>query len=232
MGALCVIIPSYNVAGTIQALVREIRRQDMDVVVVDDGSSDLTFQEAQGGGAVVLRNSVNLGKGASLKKGFGYCLEKGYELVIAMDGDGQHLPADIAGFLRAQEAHPEADMIIGNRMDSPLGMPLARRLTNKFMSGLISLICKQNIPDSQNGFRLIRSALLKGLDLKSDRFEIESEMLIKGAQKGARIISIPIRSVYKNNASRINPVTDTIRFIRFILPYLVKRGKDIFSGWP
>lgn len=243
---VCVVIPSYNVAKTIGNIVREIRQQDIDVIVIDDGSSDLTFDKAAQSAAIVLSNKTNLGKGASLKRGFAYALEKGYDALIAMDGDGQHLSSDVVNFLKAYEANPDADIIVGNRMNCPLGMPFARQLTNRVMSGLISFICKQDIPDSQNGFRLIKSALLKALDLKSDRFEVESEMIIKGAQKGAKIMSIPICSVYKNSGSQINPITDTVRFIKFILPYLmnpalsagryIKHGKgevnetlDIFS---
>lgn len=219
MGA-CAVIPSYNVSATIRGIVKEIKRQGIDVIVIDDGSSDLTSDEAAQAGAAVLKNKINLGKGASLRKGFTYALSRGYDTIITLDGDGQHLPDDISGFLRAQDEYPDADMIIGNRMNCPSGMPLARRLTNKAMSGLISFICKQDIPDTQNGFRLIRSVLLKRIDLRSDRFEVESEMIIKCAQGGAQIISIPVCSVYKNKSSQINPITDTLRFSRFILPYL------------
>lgn len=219
----CALIPSYNVSGTIGDIVREIKSQGIDVIVVDDGSSDLTFDKASRSGAVVLRNKANLGKGASLRKGFSYCLGRGYGAVITMDGDGQHLSSEAGNFLKACQENPGADIFVGNRMDCPQDMPLARRLTNRVMSGVISFICRQDIPDSQNGFRLIKSALLKRLDLKSDRFEVESEMIIKCAQEGARIISIPVSSVYKNKASQVNPITDTIRFIRFILPYLFIR---------
>ncbi len=217
---VCVVIPSYNVAQTIGGIVKEITALSFDAVVVDDGSSDSTAGEAAQFGAVVLRNSANLGKGASLKTGFAYCLEKGYEAVITMDGDGQHSPAEIKNFMSALALHPQADMIIGNRMRYPLDMPYIRRLTNKAMSWLLSYLCKQAIPDTQNGFRLIKSSILKDLKLKSDRFEIESEMIIAGARKGAKIISIPVCSLYKNTSSQINPILDTARFIKFILPYL------------
>ena len=168
----------------------------------------------------VIRNNRNLGKGASLRRGFEYALSHKYETVIAMDGDGQHLPPDIRNFLTIESLSPEADMIVGNRMRHPIGMPRIRRLTNIIMSGLISRMCGQSIPDTQNGFRLIRARLLGKLELTSNKFEIESEVIIKAAAFGARVISIPIASVYKNHSSRINPFLDTFRFIRFILPYI------------
>jgi glycosyltransferase involved in cell wall biosynthesis len=220
---ICVVIPSYNVAQTIGGIVKEITAQSIDTVVIDDGSSDSTLEETDRFAAVVLRNERNLGKGASLKKGFAYCLQNGYEVVIAMDGDGQHSPSEIRSFLDALKLNPQADMIVGNRMHCPQDMPCIRRLTNKIMSGLISYLCKQDIPDSQNGFRLIKSAVLKDLELKSNRFEIESEMIVACARKGAKIISIPVCSVYRNIPSQINPILDTVRFIKFILPYLIRR---------
>jgi glycosyltransferase involved in cell wall biosynthesis len=224
MGA-CAVIPSYNVSSSIGNIVREIRRQGIEVIVIDDGSSDLTSDEARRSGALVLRNKANMGKGASLRRGFARALSEGYDTIITLDGDGQHLPADITGFLKAQGAYPHAGMIIGNRMDCPSGMPFARRITNKIMSGLISFICNQDIPDTQNGFRLINGELLKKLDLRSDRFEVESEMIIKCGREGGRIISIPVSSVYENSGSQINPITDTLRFIKFILPCLFTRSR-------
>lgn len=221
--AACAVIPSYNVSASIGKIVREIRGQGIEVIVIDDGSSDLTSDEARRSGALVLKNKANLGKGASLRRGFARALSEGYATIITLDGDGQHLPADITGFLKAQGAYPQAGMIIGNRMNRPSGMPFARRITNRIMSGLISFICKQDIPDTQNGFRLINGELLKKLDLRSDRFEVESEMIIKCGREGWRIISIPVSSVYENKDSQINPITDTLRFIKFILPYLFIR---------
>lgn len=228
--AICAVIPSYNVSATIQGIAGEIKRQGIDVIVVDDGSSDPTSDKAAKAGAEVLRNKINLGKGSSLRKGFALALSRGYDAVITLDGDGQHLPEDIAVFLKTHRVYPEAAMIVGNRMACPTGMPFARRLTNRAMSGLISFICGQGIPDTQNGFRLIKCSLLKNIELRSDRFEVESELTIKCAQGGGKIISIPVSSVYKNKSSQINPLTDTARFIRFILPHLfihprLKAGK-------
>ena len=221
MTQACVVIPCFNVARTIGPIVRELKKQNIDVLVVDDGSSDLTAEIADESGAIVLKNRNNCGKGASLRRGFDYALDKGYDLLIAMDGDGQHLSGDVTNFLKAHNAYPDVDIIIGNRMNQPLGMPLIRRLTNRFMSALLSWLSHQYIPDSQNGFRLLSNRILKGLELKSDRFEIESEIILAAVQKGAKIISIPISSVYKNHPSRISPLFDTLRFIKFIRPCII-----------
>jgi hypothetical protein len=132
-----------------------------------------------------------------------------------MDGDGQHVVEDIDNFLmKMKEA--DADMVIGNRMGDTSSMPGIRIHTNRFMSGLISRLSGQEIPDSQSGFRLIKCKLLGRIELKSSNYEIESEMIVKAARAGYRIASVPISTVYRDEESRINPVVDTWRFIIFM----------------
>ncbi len=216
----CVLIPTYNEARAIGPLVRQIREKNLDVIVIDDGSCDNTAEIAQAQGAFTLRFNKNRGKGASLKYGLQHILARDYEAVIIMDGDGQHSPEDIDKFMRAAETS-DADMIVGNRMPSSKQMPPIRWLTNKFTSFLVSLVCKQQIPDSQCGFRLIKRALLQKLKPVSENYEIESEILIQACQKGFKVNFIPIRTIYAREVSQINPLIDTIRFFKFILKFFV-----------
>lgn len=212
----CVIIPTYNEAKTIGELIKQIRSQDLNVVVIDDGSQDNTHRIAEDNGATVLRNQINEGKGASLIKGFGYALTEGFEAVITMDGDGQHEVSDLPYFMRLAK-YSNSGILIGNRMSKPKSMPYMRLMTNKFMSWLISKITKQKIPDTQCGFRLIKKEVLEKFGLATRRYETESEILIKAADFGFKIESIPIRTIYIGKKSKINPFIDTLRFIRFIL---------------
>ncbi|MEW6171156.1 MAG: glycosyltransferase family 2 protein [Candidatus Omnitrophota bacterium] len=211
----CILIPTYNEEKSIGQLIKQIKTQNFDVLVIDDGSKDKTKDIAIKEGAIVLENKINLGKGASLRKGFEYLLSKDYDLAIIMDGDGQHSPDDINKFiLKAND--PQIGIVIGNRLLKPKNMPFVRLLTNKLMSVWISKLCKQNIPDSQCGYRLIKKDVLNRIRLKSQNFEIESELLIEAARSGFKIDSVPIASIYQNHKSRINPILDTIRFIKFI----------------
>lgn len=212
----CVVIAAYNEEKTIGPIVHKIRTKGLDCVVIDDGSSDSTEQIAEREGAYVIVHSKNIGKGASLRDGFRYILDRNYDYAIAMDGDGQHNPDEIDVFLKAFE-EGDSQFILGNRMWNPMGMPLIRRLTNKFMSFLISLITRQSLPDSQCGFRLIKSNVLKNISLTTNKYEIESEMLVKAARAGFKIKSIPIKSIYKGQKSYIRPLADTFRFITFII---------------
>lgn len=222
----CVVIPTYNEAKTIARIVKEIRAQGLDVVVVDDGSCDKTHIISQDNGAIVLRNNINEGKGASLIKGFNYALSKGFEAIITMDGDGQHLPEDISYFTHLAQ-YSDSGVFIGNRMLNIRNMPGVRVLTNKFMSWLISKVARQDIPDSQCGFRLIKKSVLEKFEFRTTRYETESELLIQASRLGFKIESVPIKTVYLGAKSQISPVLDTLRFIRFIHREICKRPPDI-----
>ena len=132
---VCVIIPAYNEEASVSAVIRELKRLSLDVLLIDDGSADRTLSRAREAGAVVLRNEDNRGKGASLVKGFAYALDNGYDAVITMDADGQHLTGDIPVLLDAA-ADPACALVVGNRMHEPRNMPLLRVFTNRFMSWL------------------------------------------------------------------------------------------------
>lgn len=212
----CVLIPAYNEAKTIAGLIKQLKEQNLDVLIVDDGSTDNTFEIAKNNGAAVLRNVRNKGKGASLVKGIDYALSAGFDAVLIMDADGQHKPQDIPCFLNLAGCSNDA-VFIGNRMLNVKNMPWLRFLTNKFMSWFISVIAGQDIPDTQCGFRLIKRQALEKIKLQTDKFEAESELLIKAARLGFKIKSVPVTTVYASGKSRIKPFVDTARFIRFIV---------------
>ncbi len=212
---ICVLIPSFNEEKTIGWLVKAVSELGFDVFVIDDGSRDRTAKLAAENGAEVFINKKNLGKGASLRKAFDILIHKEYEGIIIMDGDGQHLPADLIHFVKLfEERRP--GIIVGNRMIKPKGMPLIRWLTNKFMSFVLSKMCRQDVFDSQCGFRLVDMEVLRKSRLSTEKFEIESEMLIEAARNGFKIESVPITTVYSGQDSAIHPVKDTVRFFQFV----------------
>lgn len=210
-----VLIPAHNEAKAIGPLVNAVRQKGYDVIVVDDGSADKTGEIARSQGAEVLTNDPRRGKGASLQRGFDHVLERGYDGVVAMDGDGQHAAADIETFLEKARYFPDS-VITGNRMGDPKGMPIVRKLTNMFMSGIISGICRQSIPDTQCGFRYIGAKVLKNIQLSCSDFEIETEVLVKASKKGFKVLSVPVQTIYGDEKSKIHPGRDTVRFIRYI----------------
>jgi len=211
-----VIVPAYNEEQSLAGLLQEVKKEGVSVLAIDDGSIDNTHIVAEKWADIALHNIKNLGKGISLRKAISHLLqETDFDYIITMDGDGQHSVDDLPKFLQA--ARDGAFFVVGNRMEDPKGMPKTRIVTNRFMSWLISKISQQSIPDSQCGYRLIKREILEKIIIKTKKYEIESEMLIKAARLNYNIQSIPIKSIYfKNLRSKINPFVDTVRFIRFL----------------
>ncbi len=220
----CVIIPAYHEEGRIGQVVRDVKEYIDCVVVVDDGSSDDTAKEATAAGAVVLEHKVNMGKGVALENGFEWAYDNGYEFLITMDADGQHAAEDLPKFLSVY-AEGEYDILIGNRMWDSEDMPLVRRLTNKFMSWLLSRRMKQRVPDTQCGYRLYACSAIKDIKCRSLRFNAESEILLVLASRNKRIGSVPIKVIYNDEVSKINPVKDTFRFFRMLRKFRKEQKK-------
>ena len=214
--SLLVLVPAYREERHVADLVREILDYAPHVLVVDDGSPDATAQAARSAGATVISHVKNRGKGAALRTGFEYAAQNGFDFALTMDGDGQHAPSDIPAFLAAWE-RTHAQVIVGNRMGNPDGMPWIRRRTNLFMSSLLSKVMGQYVPDTQCGFRLYQaSAFPDAPEPGSDRYAAESESLLRLSLRCVTISSVTVQSIYGEEKSKINPVTDTIRFFSML----------------
>jgi len=213
------IIPAYKEENAIGGVVSSVLAYLDHVLVVDDGSQDRTSEIVKGTPAILIRHEVNSGKGAALKTGFRYAAQRGVAGVICLDGDGQHDPADIPKFLACANNSDRPDLVIGNRFSDPKGMPPLRYWTNRVMSGWISRLCRQRIPDTQCGFRLLRASLLSAMDLPTSGYDYESEMIFTGALMGLRIGNVPVRTIYGNEKSKIRPVHDAIRFLKLVGHY-------------
>ncbi len=213
---IIVVIPAHNEAKAIVPLLKRIHELGFKTIVIDDGSIDDTARLAQAQGGQVIATGQKSGKGTALRLGFKHALAQGAEAVIALDGDGQHDPQDLPKFVEAY-ANTRCGIVNGNRLDNPQGMPPVRLYTNRFMSWLISSLCGQYIADTQCGYRLIAAEVLKGIELTCTDFEIETEILVKAARRRYAMVSVPIKTIYRDEVSKIKPVRDTIRFIKFIV---------------
>ncbi len=211
------LIPAYFEARCIGEVARRTLVQVDHVLVLDDGSTDATSAEALKAGAEVIRHTVNQGKGAAIKSGLHALGSRpGLEYIVLLDGDGQHLPEEIPRFFdEANRAYPP--MIVGNRMSDVKTMPFVRKLTNRWMSSQISGVCRQRIPDTQCGFRMVRRDLAPLLaECKSSQFDYETEMLVLASRQNCRIASVPVSTVYGAEISKIHPYRDTIRFLQLM----------------
>ncbi|MBT5874228.1 MAG: glycosyltransferase family 2 protein [Candidatus Latescibacteria bacterium] len=214
---VALIIPAFNAASTISRLLHEAGMFFVpdNIVVVDDGSTDGTGGLAESLGVSVLRHPDNRGKGAALKTGFGWALDNGFDGVVTMDADGQHACSDLPALLQAAE-EDSAGVVLGSRMSDPGSMPWQRRLSNRLTSSIISLRTGQTVTDSQSGYRYVSADVLRSVSLTSDRFQAESELLIKSALAGVRIRAIPVASIYTGGGSAIRPFLDTWRFVLLV----------------
>lgn len=213
------VIPAYNEKDHVGDVLEGVKRHipANQVIVVDDGSTDGTAAVAEGAGVRVLAHRENRGKGVALRTGFqSLALNPDIEAIFTLDADGQHDPNEIPVFIeRYRKRH--VDILIGNRMSRTEGMPLIRLLTNRFTSRVLSIRTGCTIEDSQSGYRLIGTSMLRTLDFVTAHFDMESELLIKAALRGAVIDSVPIRTIYKDELSKINPLRDTVRFFRLVV---------------
>ena len=210
-----VLIPAYNAARHLPELIKRVRQFvcDDNLLLVNDGSADDTEKILREQSVNHLSFPDNRGKGAALMAGFEYAIENGYRSVLTIDADLQHLPEEIPRFYALDNGHR---MIIGTRKIDLSIMPFARWLTNNLTSMIISIFSTQRVRDSQSGFRLIPTRVLKAIRLKTVKYDFESEMLFQAGTVGCTIDEVPISTIYENSTSYINPLKDTGRFIRQI----------------
>lgn len=209
---LAVLIPALNAERTLPQVVAQARRQLEPVVVIDDGSTDRTGDVARAAGATVLRHDVNRGKGGALKTGFAWALENGFDGVITLDADGQHLPSEIPKFVLARD-QTKADLIIGGRAHLFHGMLPRRRNANRFSAWSISIASGAPISDSQSGFRFYSAKLLRTVEMRANGFDMESEVIVRCGRLGIPMVTIDIDLGFVDGlaTSHYRPLKDTLR---------------------
>ena len=227
-----VIIPAYEPDEKLIRLLDRLQEAGVGrVVVVDDGSGgayrELFEKAAACANCTVLRHAVNLGKGRALKTAFNYCLEEygGVPGCVTADSDGQHTPEDIIACMSALRDHPEA-LILGCRdFDAP-GVPARSVFGNKITRKVFGFLLGLSVSDTQTGLRAIPSFFMKELmQVKGERFEYETNMLIETKDLNIPIVEVPVKTVYieENRTSHFHPLKDSLRI------YMVF-GKFLFSS--
>jgi glycosyltransferase involved in cell wall biosynthesis len=211
------LIPAYQEARHIRDVATRTKAVLQTVLVVDDGSTDGTWEQARVTGVAVTRHEKNQGKGAAIKTGMRELLGRDdVQFMLVLDGDGQHLPEEIPHFLEAANATGAA-LVVGSRMGDTRKMPFVRKCTNRYMSWTISQVIGQRVPDTQCGFRMFHRSLASEL-LKSETsaFDFETEMLAIAARLGCIIGEAGVSTVYGEEVSKIHAVRDTLKFFRLL----------------
>ncbi len=219
MERTAILIPAYNASETLPELVHRIEQlvPRSDILVVDDGSKDITFEVARGHGVKTLRHDRNYGKGRALRTGFDYILTStDYQAVVTMDADLQHRPEELPSFFAIRELR-QAELVIGYRLRWGTSMPLPRKLSNTITSALVSARTGRAIKDSQCGYRLISRKVLESVATTADGYEAETELLIKAARKDFRIDFVPIQTIYADEKTYMTNFHTTVRFLNVLL---------------
>jgi glycosyltransferase involved in cell wall biosynthesis len=219
MVTICALIAAFNEEAHVADVVKGAASHASSVVVVDDGSTDLTGARARDAGALVVSHGQNRGKGCAIRTGLEYALKQDCSHVLFLDADLQHDPAEISRLVaRAEQGH--GDFIIGERELKKDAMPAPRFYANVIGSAILSRFVGANVADSQSGFRLIRADLLRRVRLTGTRYEIETEMLIKLVRAGATVDRVTVRRLqYQGARSKMRPFWDTLRTCLLAVQY-------------
>ncbi len=194
-GMTSCVIPALNVGDSVREVVRGLREALPGAVIigVDDGSTDDTARVLGTSCDEVLVFDRNRGKGAALRAGFAAALAIDSRAVVTIDADGQHDPSYSARLVSELET---ADIVVGSRSRASTGMPLHRRMTNALSSAAMRRIARCDLADVQSGFRAFRPAVLRAIRAQGDRYEFETDLLLRAARAGLRIATVRIPTIY------------------------------------
>jgi len=194
-GAVACVIPALDAGETIGAVVSALRAAVPHAVVigVDDGSTDATLAVMRAHCDRTLTFGRNRGKGAALRAGFAEAVGMGAFAIVSLDADGQHDPSCTPRLLAALD---HADIVVGTRERDGSDMPLRRRMTNALSSAAARRLAGCELADPQSGFRAMRPSVVRAIDARGDRYEFETDFLLRAARAGFRIVSVPIPTIY------------------------------------
>lgn len=227
----CVLIPCLNEEAAIQSVVESVLALGAPVIVIDDGSDDRTPEIVGALPVTLLRHEERCGKGEALRRGFREALRQGYDAVLTMDGDGQHLASDIPRIVAAAAQYP-GHIVIGARLLDREQQPKGRRRANAVADWGISWACGQPIADTQSGQRWYPRAALDLVDLPAENFVFEAAILIAASrEKKLGVVSVPIASRYHGafRPSHLKPVRDVTRITTYTIGQVLHYGHIIAS---
>jgi len=226
MKNVLVVIPAFNEATVIADVVKNAQKEfnkyknaKIDILVVNDKSTDTTAFEAKKAGAKVISHILNTGAGGATLTGLSYAKQNNYDIVATMDADGQHLPKDVLNGIKQINEEQNADLLIGSRLINSAGMSKTKILGNKGLSTITQMLFGINVTDSQSGLRIYSKNALNNLGWKSSGYEFCSEMIWRAKQANMKVAEYPIEAVYtdysrskgQNNWNAINIVKQLVK---------------------
>ena len=213
-----VVVPALNEEEGLKSVLPKLNATGFDVLVVDDGSVDMTKRVCETSGVRCIRHVVNTGLGSALTTGFTVARREGFDVLVTFDADGQHRVGDLMKLVNPIQ-NKEADVAIGVRKINSHRMPAIKRLGNRLLNSAVKLIFGVSSSDSQSGLRAFNRDAIECIDLKSTRYEVSAEILFEAKKHGLRVAEIPIETVYTDYSRRkATGVMDGVRiFWRMLL---------------
>ena len=226
-------IPAFNVANQISEVIKKSLNYVDQVIVCDDGSSDLTFINAESSGALVLKHKKNLGKGAALKTLFEKAKELEADIIVTIDGDGQFLPEEISK-LTEPIATKQYDLVIGNRFLDKEEMPTYRKAGNKILDKFTKLAANLPFEDTQSGFRAYSKNAIEKISFTTNGFGVDSEILIDAVKKDLKITEEHVTVLYNtgDKTSTKNPISHSMGVIASIIELIAINHPLKYLGIP
>lgn len=192
------IIPAFNEESTIENIIKGTSKYVDEILVINDGSTDLTTDNARKTGATVIDNIVNRGLGKTIKRGYDEAIKRRADIIVQIDADGQYDPEEIPKLIKPILEN-RADLVLGSRLENlKYEMPWVKRNGNKAFTWLIRHLTGADIKDGQTGFRAVRKEVFETIELDGD-FTYTQEMIVKASKEGWRIGNVPI-NFYKRTA--------------------------------
>jgi glycosyltransferase involved in cell wall biosynthesis len=219
-----IVVAAFNEAAVIGGVVRGLRAEYSHVVVVDDGSSDDTAQQARAAGAIVLRHVINLGQGAALQTGMDLANRESAEFVVTFDADGQHRVADIAPMVNAAIVGG-VDVVLGSRfLGATVGMPGQRRIAIKAAALFTALTTGLWLTDAHNGLRVLTRKAARVIRLRQNRMAHASEIITQIARLGLSYTEHPITIEYTAySLAKGQKLSDSLRILADLAVERLKR---------
>lgn len=208
------VIPAYNEGKYISDTVKHAKQYVDEVIVVDDNSSDDTYTLAKQAGALVLQHRMNLGKASATKTGCETAYKRKAQIIILIDGDGQHNPDEIPNFLKSFD--DETDIVFGSRINTK-SMPLIRKLGTKSLEYSMKWLFHVNIRDMQCGYRAFTSRVYPILRWKSKNYHADAEITARVGKNKLRYKEIPIETIYHDSYKGMTIIDGVSLLIKLLI---------------
>jgi glycosyltransferase involved in cell wall biosynthesis len=218
-------IPCHNEAPFIAEIVRSIQKYVQQVVVVDDGSSDGTGAAAEAAGALVVRHDVNQGPGMAYRSCFEAAHTQGADVLVTLDGDGQHLPDELPLIL-APLLRGEADVVIGSRFLGDYEIPRYRKFGIDVITWLYNLGSSTQVADAQSCYRGYSRSALETLTISESGFGFSVELLVQARAHGLTIKEVPISCIYHPNSHSQNPVIHGLTVALMVIKHRLRTSEQ------